>query len=227
MCLWLQRGRGRSRLGQVFYGSAVVVAKRQRLLAAAIGLTLWGTASAAPAAENVVFVSGAFRRSIPVSDLERLASSGQATGLLGDLLRFGKQKPAEVQKMLNESVNLPIGLVSRLLNTRIGIAILDRFGTIVHPLRASEDGVVALRSAIVLGLNNDKKSLSAISFLRAYPTREMAVSVPALLVLMEKTSSIAELVRFFSESPLDGLRGPAAAAPAPNPSQAPLAPQAP
>ncbi|MCX5950495.1 MAG: alpha/beta hydrolase [Cyanobacteria bacterium] len=200
----------------------MVVANRQRLLAAAIGLTLWGTASAAPAAENVVFISGAFRRSIPVSDLERLAANGQAQGLLGDLLSFGKQKPADVQKMLNESVNLPIGLVSRLLNTRIGMAILDRFGTIVHPLRAREDGVVALRSAIVLGLNNDKKSLSAISFLRAYPTREMAVSIPALLVLMEKTSSIAELVRFFSESPLDGLRGPAAAAPAPTPSLAPV-----
>ncbi len=199
-----------------------MVANRQRLLAAAIGLTLWGTASAAPAAEHVVFISGAFRRSIPVSDLERLATNGQAQGLLGDLLSFGKQKPADVQKMLNESVNLPIGLVSRLLNTRIGMAILDRFGTIVHPLRAREDGVVALRSAIVLGLNNDKKSLSAISFLRAYPTREMAVSIPALLVLMEKTSSIAELVRFFSESPLDGLRGPAAAAPAPSPSLAPV-----
>jgi len=202
------------------------VAKRQRLLTVAIGLTLWGTASATPAAENVVFISGGFRRSIPVADLERLAANGQAQGLLGDLLRFGNQRPEDVQKMLKESVNLPIGMVSRLLNTRIGVAILNRFGTIVHPLRASEDGVVALRSAIVLGLNNDQKSLSAISFLRAYPTREMAVSIPALLILMEKTSSIAELVRFFSESPLDGLRGPAVAAPAANASQAPLTPPA-
>jgi len=200
----------------------MVVAKRQRLLAIAIGLTLWGTTSPTPAAENVVFVSGAFRRSIPVADLERLAASGQARGLLGDLLRFSNQKPEDVQKMLKESVSLPIGMVSRLLNTRIGIAILDRFSTIVHPLRASEDGMVALRSAIVLGLNNEQKSLSAISFLRAYPTREMAVSIPALLALMEKASSIAELVRFFSESPLDGLRGPAATAPAPNAAEAPL-----
>jgi len=199
----------------------MVVAKRQRLLAIAIGLTLWGTTSPTPAAENVVFVSGAFRRSIPVADLERLAASGQARGLLGDLLRFSNQKPEDVQKMLKESVSLPIGMVSRLLNTRIGIAILDRFSTIVHPLRSSEDGMVALRSAIVLGLNNDQKSLSAISFLRAYPTREMAVSIPALLALMEKASSIAELVRFFSESPLDGLRGPAATAPAPNAAEAP------
>jgi hypothetical protein len=205
---------------------AMVVAKRQRLLAIAICLTLWGTASSTPAAENVVFISGAFRRSIPVADLERLASNGQAQGLLRDLLRFSNQRPEDVRKMLNESVNLPIGMVSRLLNTRIGMAILNRFGTIVHPLRSSEDGVVALRSAIVLGLNNDQKSLSAISFLRAYPTREMAVSIPALLVLMEKASSIAELVRFFSDSPLDGLRGPAAAAPAPNASQAPPTPPA-
>jgi hypothetical protein len=204
----------------------MVVAKRQKLLAALIGLSLWGSANTAVAAENIVFISGAFRRSIPIADLETLASKGEAVGLLGDLLRFGKQNPAEVQKMLNESVTLPIGLVSRLLNTRIGIAILDRFGTIVHPLRAREDGVVALRSAIVLGLNNDKKALSAISFLKAYPTREMAVSIPALLVLKEKTSSIAELVRFFSESPLDGLRGPAVTAPAPNPSQGSLNPPA-
>jgi hypothetical protein len=35
----------------------------------------------------------------------------------------------------------------------------------------------------------------------------MEVSIPALLNLMSKASSISELVRFFSESPLDGLKG--------------------
>ena len=33
------------------------------------------------------------------------------------------------------------------------------------------------------------------------------MSLPALMGLMSKASSIADLVRFFSESPLDGLRG--------------------
>ena len=33
------------------------------------------------------------------------------------------------------------------------------------------------------------------------------MSIPALLGLISKASSITELVRFFSESPLDGLRG--------------------
>ena len=44
--------------------------KRQRLLAALLGLGLCCASPAAMAAENVVFVSGAFRRSIAVADLE-------------------------------------------------------------------------------------------------------------------------------------------------------------
>jgi hypothetical protein len=35
----------------------------------------------------------------------------------------------------------------------------------------------------------------------------MAVNVPQLLILAQKASSISDLIRFFSESPLDGLRG--------------------
>ena len=33
------------------------------------------------------------------------------------------------------------------------------------------------------------------------------MSLPALMGLMSKASSITDLVRFFSDSPLDGLRG--------------------
>jgi len=69
-----------------------------------------------------------------------------------------------------------------------------------------------MRSAMVLGVVEGNGSISAISFLRAYPAQEMEVSIPALMNLISKTSSITELVRFFSESPLDGLRGDAPAA---------------
>ena len=50
-------------------------------------------------------------------------------------------------------------------------------------------------------------ALSPISFLRAYPNDELEVNLPALMTLMRQASSIADLVSFFSESPLDGLRG--------------------
>ncbi len=166
-----------------------------------------GLTPQAQAAENLVFVSGAFRRSIAVADLEDLAKTGQARGLLSDVLAISKQNPATVAKLLNESISLPITLVSRLLNTKIGEAILKRIAAVIFPLKADQEGIPALRSALVLGLVEGKGSLSAISFFKAYPVQEMEVSIPALLSLMNKASSISDLVRFFSESPLDGLKG--------------------
>jgi hypothetical protein len=173
-----------------------------------VGLNLILLAPAAPAAQNIVLVSGAFRRSIPVADMELLASKGEARGLLADLLSLGKQKPAEVGKLLNQSIPLPLVLVSRLLNTRIGEALLDRLASIVYPLKTPGAGLPALRSALVLGISEGDGKLSPVSFLRAYPNSEMEVNLPALLALLEKANSISDLVRFFSESPLDGLQAP-------------------
>jgi hypothetical protein len=178
-------------------------------MAAVLGLGLYCSTPAALAAQNLVFVSGAFRRSISVDDIEYLATTGKARGLLADLLLLGRQKPQEVSKLLNQSVNLPIVLVSRLLNTRIGEALLDRLARILYPLNTPEVGVPALRSAMVLGIDQTTGTLSPISFLRAYPNRNLEVNLPALMALMDKASSIGDLVRFFSESPLDGLRGEA------------------
>jgi hypothetical protein len=175
----------------------------ERLLAATLGIGLGFSAPVSLAAENVVFVSGAFRRSIPVSDLEHLASTGRARGLLADVMRFGNQNPAEVAKLLNASLSLPVVTVSRLLNTSIGTRILERLGVIIFPLNARSVSLPAMRSAVVLGLADNGGSLSALSFLRAYPSQELAVSLPALLALMQKANSVADLVRFFSESPLD------------------------
>ncbi len=185
---------------------------RRSLLAAALGIGLGatlplGSNTGVLAADNLVFVSGGFRRSIPVADLEQLASTGKAQGLLADLLSFSKQPPAQVAKLLNESISLPVTLVSRLLNTRIGEAVLERVAQIVFPLKTPGAGLPALRSAVVIGLVEGNGSLTALRFLRAYPSRNMEVSIPALLSLMDKTSSISDLVRFFSEAPLNGLRG--------------------
>jgi hypothetical protein len=197
---------------------------RNGLIALALGATLWTGLPAAVAAENVVLVSGAFRRSIPVSEFETLATTGQATGLLGNLLTLARQQPSALARLLNESMQLPVVLVSRLSNTRIGDAVLLRVARIVYPLKAPAVGLPALRSALVMGLVEGNGSISAVSFLKAYPTANIEVNIPALLTLLQKTSSIAQLVRFFSESPLDGLRGettPAAPGRTPSPKPAP------
>jgi hypothetical protein len=183
---------------------------RRRILGAGLSvLALAPVVQTLPvaAAENLVFVTGGFRRSIAVADLEHLAETGQARGLLADVLTLSKQNPATVAKLLKGSISLPVTLVSRLLNTRIGEALLQRIGQIIFPLYAAEQSVPALRAGLVLGVVEGKGSLSPISFFKAYPTREMEVSIPALLSLINKASSISDLVRYFSESPLDGLKG--------------------
>ena len=190
--------------------------KRQRLVGSVLGLQVLTTGliagailkpAAAPAAENLVFVSGAFRRSIPVADLDYLATTGEARGLLADVMAFAKQKPAEVAKLLKAELSLPVVLTSRLLNTRIGEAILARVAQIIYPLKAKRVGIPALRAGVINGLLAGDGKLNAVGFLQAYPVDELEVNIPALLAVMQKANSISQLVSYFSDSPLDGLRG--------------------
>ena len=181
--------------------------KRQRLTAGVLSLGLIGSSPAAIAAENVVFVTGAFRRSIAVTDLEFLAETGQARGLMADVLTIAKQKPEEVSKLLKAELSIPLLLTSRLLSTRLGEALLARIAQIVYPLYAKQSGIPALRAGVINALVATDGKLSAISFLKAYPVDEMEVSIPALLAVLQKAKSVSELIQFFMESPLDGLRG--------------------
>ena len=186
--------------------------KRQRLVAALASAGLLTSAllpQAGHAAENLVFVSGAFRRSIPVADLEYLAQTGNARGLLADVMAFAKQKPADMAKLLRSELSLPVVLTSRLLNTRIGEALLARAAQIIYPLKASGAGIPALRAGVINGLVAGDGKLNAVGFLQAYPVAELEVSIPALLEVVKKASSISQLVTYFTDSPLDGLRGEA------------------
>ena len=194
--------------------------RRQRLAAVALGAALaagmpglgW-LQQPSQAADNVVFVTGAFRRSISVADLVYLAETGQARGLMADVLEVAKQKPAEIAKLLKAELAIPLVLTSRLLNTRLGEAVLARVAQIVYPLYAKRVGIQALRAGILNALAQGDGRINAISFLKAYPVAEMEVSIPALLAVLEKAKSISQLVQFFTDSPLDGLRAPAKPAP--------------
>lgn len=159
-------------------------------------------APSARAAEQVVFVSGAFRRSIPVADLERLARTGEAVGLLGDALRLGGKDPAEVGKLLNQRVTLPLVLTTRLLSTGFGETALEKLAVIIYPLKAPGVGMVALRSATILGLETGSGSLSAVGFLRAYPNEDVAINLPALQSALQGLSGMGNVVKGFLESDL-------------------------
>ena len=184
---------------------------RRRLLALGIscGISSISLTVPAQAAVDVALVSGAFRRSIPVSDIAHLARTGEARGLLEDLLTLSDQDPAQVAALLNKNLNLPLVLTSRLVNTRIGEALTRRMAQIIHPiaLRDPAISVPAIRAAVIEGLQSPQ-GLTAVSFLENYPNAVMAINLPALFSVIEKAESIAGLVRFFSDSPLDGLKEP-------------------
>lgn len=184
---------------------------RRRLLALGIscGISSLSLTMSAQAAVDVALVSGAFRRSIPVSDIAHLARTGEARGLLDDLLTLSDQDPAQVAALLNKNLNLPLVLTSRLVNTRIGEALTRRMAQIIHPiaLRDPAISVPAIRAAVIEGLQSPQ-GLTAVSFLENYPNAVMAINLPALFSVIEKAESIAGLVRFFSDSPLDGLKEP-------------------
>ena len=162
----------------------------------------------AHAAKDVALVSGAFIRSISVADLAYLAETGEARGLLVDLLKLSRQDPENVAKLLNQELNLPLVLTSRLMSTRIGDVILTRVARIIYPLKvpAASVSVPALRAGVINGLQIGEGGLTAIKFLEAYPSEVMEVNIPALIAVIEKAESIAGLVQFFSDSPLDGLK---------------------
>ena len=176
-------------------------------VAAGLGLSWSCVMQPLQAATDVALVSGAFRRSIPVKEIEHLAKTGEAIGLLGDLLELSKQEPQEVSQMLNQSLQLPLVLTSRLINTRIGEAILRRVARIIHPIYTPqvEVSVPAIRAGVMSGLQSED-GLTTVSFLKGYPNAVMAVNLPALFGVIEKAESIAGLVQFFSDSPLDGLK---------------------
>ena len=172
------------------------------------GIGLTALASPALAAKDVALVSGAFRRSIPVKDIEHLANTGEARGLLEQLLVLSEQDPENVAKLLNQKLDLPLVLTSRLINTRIGEAIIRRVGQILYPIYTPqpEVSVPALRAGVINGLHNSGEGLTAVDFLNAYPNEVLAVNLPALFSVIDKAQSISGLVQFFSDSPLDGLK---------------------
>ena len=184
---------------------------RRRLLAWSTGLSLSLFSVGAPslAATDVALVSGGFRRSIPVKEFEHLADTGEAIGLLGNLLEFSKQDPEKISKLLNQELSIPFILTSRLINTRIGEAIIRRVARIIYPIYTpqTEVSVPAIRAGIINGFHKTD-GLTAVGFLKAYPNQVMAVNLPGLFAVIEKTESIASLVKFFADSPLDGLKDP-------------------
>ena len=181
--------------------------KYSRLLSS-IWLILFTICPSSKAAEQVAFVSGAFKRTVSVENIEHLARTGEAKDLLKDFVRFSNEDPKKIATLLNESVELPLVLTSKLMYSSIGEVILRRVAKIIYPVKVPDRSVSvpAIRSAVIKGLLAKDENLNLIDFLKAYPNKIIAINVPALTKVINKVETMTDLVKFFSNSPLEGLK---------------------
>ena len=82
-------------------------------------------------AEEIAFVSGPFRRNISIETIERFARTGEASGLISDVINFTNDEPEEVLRLINQKFELPIVLTSKLINSKIGKVVLTSVSKII------------------------------------------------------------------------------------------------
>ena len=174
----------------------------------AISCLISTSTAKANAAEKVTFISGAFSRSVSVEKIELFSQTGFAEGFLEDIINYSNEDKKDILLLINKDFELSLLVTSRLMNSRIGEAIIKRTAKIIHPIKIKDEKITipAIRSGIIISLANRKGKINLVDFLKSYPNKTMAINVPALIKVIDKVDSISDLVTFFSKSPLDGLK---------------------
>ncbi len=159
-------------------------------------------------AEKITFVNGLFNRTVSVKSLEYLAQTGTADQSLKGIMRLSNQDPKDISNLLKEEIELPLVVTSKLMYSTIGEVIIHRVAKIIHPPITQEPHVTipAIRSAVIDGIVKGNGKINLIQFLKSYPNKIIAIDIPALLKVTDKVDSMSELVKFFSESPLERMK---------------------
>ena len=163
------------------------------------------------AAKKIALINGALMRTIPVDEIEVLAKKGKAEGFLGSLLKGNQKNSKEISEMLNRKIDMSLVVTSRLMNSSIGNVFLGRLSKVIHPLTVPQKSVSipAIRAGVINGIvQTEGEGITIMNFLKAYPNDIMAIDIPELSKLVQKAESINELIRFFSDSPLERLKKP-------------------
>tara|TARA_B100000700_G_C14915619_1_gene794514 strand:- start:435 stop:1001 length:567 start_codon:yes stop_codon:yes gene_type:complete len=160
------------------------------------------------AAENLMIYKGTLSRTISIESLEILVETNKATGTLKNIINLTNQNKEELAKILNQQFDLPVVITSNLLNSKIGKVIISRVTKVIYPNKNPDPkiSIPAIRSGVINGIVSGNGKLSLIGFLRAYPNKNIAINYGALSKIINKAESMADLVEFFTGSPLATLK---------------------
>jgi hypothetical protein len=156
------------------------------LLTGGLGLAL--TSQAAIAAERVVISYGPLQDSIAVEELADLAKTDKVSPTLEGYLQKANAKPQAVKAALNQSVDVNLVTLDRILNSSLGETVLDKLGEAIYTPTKAENRK-ALRSALILSTSNDGK-ISLLEVLQSYPTQEVHVDAKRILSAYQQVEGI-------------------------------------
>lgn len=134
--------------------------------------------------KRLYFIYGPLIRSISVKDIEIFAQRGIANGDIGNILKFGKIDANALRGQLTKEYTLDLVETTNILNNAVGVAILNKLGEAVHPHLTRTASAQAVRSAIVLSLQDDNK-LTPLEVLKNLPV-DMDVEIEAVLKLKDE-----------------------------------------
>ena len=162
----------------------------------------------AQSAERIKIVYSIFSRTVTVDSLKDFAESGNSSKTLKKILNATGSSDVEIQSVLNRNFEIPITIASKLVYSEIGNVILNRISSILHTPRAKDErtSMLALRSSVIKGLYNGGGKINLVGFFENYPTKTVILNVNALSKVMNKVQSISELLKFFTENPLEKIK---------------------
>ena len=159
-------------------------------------------------ADQIKITYSIFSRTISIKSLKKYSKTGKAEKKLERLLKTTKASNEEILNVLNKNFDIPLPIASKLLNSEIGSIVLSRLSKIIHPPKARDEstGKLALRSSVIQGINMGEGKINLVRFFEGYPTKTVILNVSALSKILNKVESINELLKFFTNSPLNKIK---------------------
>ncbi|MCU0566933.1 MAG: alpha/beta hydrolase [Oculatellaceae cyanobacterium Prado106] len=125
------------------------------------------------AAERVILKYRIFQNSVAVSDLTTLAETGEVSDELKPYFRLSRQEPEKVREILNQTVDVDVVTLDRVLNSFAGDFILERLNQYIYT-ESREADTQAMRAALVLSASKDNK-VSLLEVTQNYPTQDVYI----------------------------------------------------
>ncbi|MEG4351260.1 alpha/beta hydrolase [Microcoleus sp. LAD1_D5] len=152
------------------------------------------------ALDNVTVKYGAVDVTLPMSDLQSFAQTGQASSQLQSVLSLAKQTPESMREVLTREVPLDSQLVARLASTYFGEIVFKQLGEVAYAPTARLQSVPALRDALVAASKDGKISL--IEVMQNYSPAALEVDGNQAMVIYERViKDVQDLQALYQNSP--------------------------